>query len=168
MPERQDLPYGGAIIGFESMEELQAYMGQREEEAIAGVVPEQEQIIWGSYCVRFVPDLVVWGEIWSEQRYLDDILKEGQEPDIELLEELRITRHSYASGYRYGKWYSIVEPSGEYGSAHLVTLWPITQADFVRALKNDWKPWDEFMLRMKAEMAEVRERIARKEREDEG
>jgi hypothetical protein len=66
----------------------------------------------------------------------------------EIEAEMEGLQRSHVHGYRYGKWFSTVEPTGEYGSAHVAALWEITQADFEQAERNQWQVWPELAMRL--------------------
>jgi len=125
--KEQKLPHGHSVMGFESMEEMQAYMADAEARAIRAAIPRQWEISWGAYVLRVVDTLVIFGHIWGSS-------------DYEYTEELEHERiNNYPRGYRYGKWYSEVLPEGELGSAHVSTLWEITEQEFMAAEKNNWE-----------------------------
>jgi hypothetical protein len=157
--KEQKLPYGNAVIGFDSSDEMFAYMDEQERIAIAGALPEQWLIDWGSWAVRMVEDLAIFGEIWDQEQVL------GPDPDEEAEEELRQIIDSHRRGYRYGKWYSEVEPEGEYGSAHVVSLWEISKDDFEVGRRNGWRIWPELAFRIRRDVTAAR---TRKESNDEG
>ena len=66
MPAReQKLPFGNAVVGFDTMEEFFAYQAKKEAEANANVVSSQREIGYGCWVVRLVPQLAIWGWIPS-------------------------------------------------------------------------------------------------------
>lgn len=143
MKEESRLPYGGAIFSFDNMEEFFAQQAANEAQANTNVVPPQREITWGSYVVRLVPDLVIWGSIpeWDdlvakERSYYADPFDEGEEEEftytIEGLKD-RLER-----GYVFGTWSSVIEP-GELGDAHISTLWPIQRRDYEYARRLGWR-----------------------------
>jgi len=123
--KEQKLGPGQSIMGFESFEELQEYMATAEREAVEKTIPKQWEITWGSFVIRVVDRLVIFGRIWTEFNY-----HEG---------EYELQQDAHSRGYRYGRYYSVVEPEGELGSAHISTLWEITQSDFLTAMLNGWQ-----------------------------
>lgn len=136
----QKLPHGHRVIGFSSMEEMNEYMENQEREANESILEPQRVIGWGSYVFRLVEDLAIWGYIFSENKFvIEEMLAEGSATKEELEAELVDLRDSHARGYRYGMWYSVVEPTGEYGSAHISALWPITKEDFEIGRANNWE-----------------------------
>lgn len=122
------LPYGNSVKGFSSLEEMVAWMTENEKQANTKISPfQREHIGWGSYAIRMVEGgLAIFGYIYDEGEYPD-------EPGLETIKE------SHARNYRYGMWYSSVEPGGEEGSAHLSDLWPISAADFEMAKASGWE-----------------------------
>lgn len=152
----QELPFGHKIIGFNSLEEIINYMARQEVESNAEALDYQQEIQRGTYVVRIMRDLVIWGYLMTEEEITD-----GYGTDPESLEELRYEleamRDSFSRGYRYGKYFSEVEPDGEYGSAHVVTLWPITKADFEIAQRNGWLITEEQLAKIQGETIAVLE-----------
>ena len=147
--ESQDLPRGQQLQGFASMEEMQAFLAEQEESAIADTRPEQWQITWGSRVLRMYSIgsgdddlLAIFGHIYTEAEFLaENPQPPGSEAEEEILAELNDLRDQYTRGYRYGRWYSTLEPHGEWGSAHVVSLWEITTEEFNEARMRDWHIW---------------------------
>jgi len=146
----QKLGPGINIVGFDSMEEMLAYQAEQEAIANAQVLPQQLEITWGDYVFRVIDGLAIWGEIFTRETFL------GPDPDEELIAEWDDLQDAYDRGYRYGQWYSVVEPNGEYGSAHLVNLWKISERDFQRAHLLNWEVWSEFASRISDEILQSR------------
>jgi hypothetical protein len=151
--KEQNLGPGITMLGFESAEEMTAYMAEREADAIAGSLDEQWAISWGARVLRIVDELWIFGHIYTHQEYSD--LEPGTEMDDEMIAELVQLQESHDLGYRYGRWYSEVVPDGEYGSSHVINLWEITLADFEEARANDWHPSPELAFRVGTEVAEA-------------
>ena len=161
--KEQKLGPGISIQGFDSLEEMLQYQAEKEQEALHNTLPEQAAITWGDYVFRMVDDLAIFGHIMTPAEYLSDTIG-SDEPDeatvSEIEGEMKGLERSHVHGYRYGKWFSEVEPTGEYGSAHVVALWGITQEDFEQAERNGWRIWPELGLRI------VRETRVAKARHD--
>jgi hypothetical protein len=154
--KEQKIQPGISIIGFESQEEMAAYMAEQEALATADALPEQWEITWGDRVLRMVDDtLAVFGHIFTEREFLAENSKPGQAPDEEILYELDSLRDAHTRGYRYGRWYSTVEPDGEYGSAHVVSLWGISKQDFATARSNGWRLWPELSDRVYSAASEA-------------
>ena len=149
------LGHGNRIIGFDSLEEILEYQANAEREAIQSTLPPQWEIAEGDRVFRLVGELAIFGHILTRDEFL------GEDPDEELLDEWSQFGQSYVKGYRYGRWYSVVEPTGEYGSAHVASLWKITPAEFARAQAEDWHAWPELIERVAVEIA-----VARKGRDE--
>jgi len=162
--KEQKLGPGISIQGFDSLEEMLAYQADKEQEALRNTLPEQSRITWGSYVFRMVDELAIFGQIMTPAEYMNDNIKPDWEPDeaqmAEIEAEMAGLQRSHVHGYRYGKWFSVVEPTGEYGSAHVVALWEITREDFEAAERNEWQIWPELGLRI------VRETRVAKARHD--
>ena len=143
-----------AIRGFDSIEEMLATMEEDERKAIASIKPRQQRDLgWGTFGLRMVPsrqgEIPVWTEIYTE-----DEAAKGEEP--ETMDDLRA---SYGRGFRYGMHYSVLCPEGELGSAHISTMWPITELDFHRAKEIGWTPqedtrhwWEDLANRIEREL----------------
>jgi hypothetical protein len=149
--KEQKLPHGQSIVGFSSMEEMVDYMDAKEQEAIENTLPAQWEIKWGARVLRIVEDLVIFGHIFTEQEFLE-INTDPEKPDEETIYELDGLKRAHDAGYRYGIWYSVVEPEGEYGSAHVSTLWEITPEDFSAGRENGWEVAAETVWRVAMEM----------------
>jgi hypothetical protein len=152
MKEEQIAP-GISMIGFESAEEMQRYMAEQEQGATDNALAEQWQITWGTYVLRIVDELWIFGYIYTPSEYSD--LTPGAEMDEEIIAELVQLQESHDRGYRYGRWFSEVVPDGEYGSAHVVSLWQITKADFDDARAHEWFPSPELAFRVGQEVGEA-------------
>lgn len=146
---------GVSVIGFDSAEEMEAYMVSEEKHAMENTMDEQWAIPWGGYVFRITDGLAIWAHIFSEREFLAENSKPGQGPDEEILYELDGLKAAHELGYRYGRWHSEVVPEGEYGSAHVVSLWPITKQDFEAARENGWKLWEEIARRINEETQEA-------------
>lgn len=169
--KEKKLPYGNSVVSFENMEDYFAYAKVKEAEANAAVLPQQREIDWGDYVVRFVPGLVIWGEIptfddvcASERTYYPEVL------DAESAEEYNAIvaglKDRYERGYRFGRFSSEIEP-GEWGDAHISTLWKISKEDYEVAMRNDWKLWPEIALRLSSEFTRARATTTERDERDE-
>ena len=133
----QDLGRGQKIIGFDSFEELMAFQEKEERLANAEVIEEQKEITWGDYVFRVIDELVIFGHLFTRDEYMEDASANTEDTD-----------RWYARGYRYGQFFSEVVPRGEYGSAHIINLWPITKGDFEVAQAHGWHIWPELLDRL--------------------
>ena len=150
-PERE---HAVTIKGFDSLEEMLAYMAKQEAAANAAVRPRQQAGLgWGKYGLRVVDDMPIWTEIYTEAEAAD-----GEEP-----ETVADLQDSHRRGYRYGRHYSRVEPLGELGSVHIATMWPISEADFNVAQEIGWYPTADSAMWFSV----LLERMAREVRDDE-
>jgi hypothetical protein len=155
--KEQDLGHGQKIVGFDSLEEMFAYQERKEQEASASTVPEQWAIARGDRVIRIHHGLVIFGHIFTEAEFLMEDTVDDENSD-ELLAELRSLRGSFDRGYRYGKWYSVVKPSGEYGSAHVCNLWNITHGEFETGRRKEWKAWPELITKVTEELGAAQTR----------
>lgn len=157
--KEEKLGRGISIQGFESLEELLAHQEEMERQAIEDALPEQWAIDYGDLVFRVADDLPIFGRIFTELTFLADNTSEGQSaPDPEIVAEWEGIESAHQKGYRYGKWYSSVCPEGELGSAHVVTLWRISNEDFTRARLMRWELWTELAQQIYEESHEARER----------
>lgn len=146
--KEQDLPFGNKIIGFDSPEEMLTYMAERDQavvDAMPDLLEPQLGIGWGCYAIRMHPVsedemLAIFGYIFTEEEVSRQEIEAGAGiADGELGYIMERLRESHDRGYRFGTWASVVLPQGEYGDAHLMTLWPITEADYLSAQNNGWE-----------------------------
>jgi len=156
--KEEDLGYGHVVMGFESLEEMQEYMDSREREANENTMPKQWEITWGSYVIKVVPpDLIIWGYVFTEEEFLADEIGEdlgNPQVEAEVMASLEQLKGRYERGYRYGRYYSVITPKGEYGDAHVSELWEITEADYVFAMANKWEVAPELVRRLQQEILE--------------
>lgn len=144
-----DAPDWGApqVIEFTDIEEAFDFMRANEEAANASVTDDQKKIVGDCFVKRQVQYgdgylLTIYGEVWSmetftesEKKYLNlDDPDEKEEFDMIISSQ----KDTYERGYRFGKWYSVVEPDGELGSAHIVSLDLIEEAEFNAAKERGW------------------------------
>jgi len=163
MVKEQRLSNGMTILGFDSVEEMAEYTLNNREAADSQKLPEQDAITWGDYVVRLVntgdKELAIFGHILTEEEILH---REGlTEPDDEFLFTMERIREAHHAGHRYGEWFSKILPEGETGSAHVVSLWQIEEADFVYALDHDWVLNDELLTKVLAEVTHALKRAGR-------
>jgi hypothetical protein len=114
-------------------------MQQAEDAANKAVRPFQQDIVWGSYWVAVYQelDLVVFGYAPTLEE-LERSERDAGAGDGEWGYTRATMLDSYARGYRFGKCYSVVVPSGEWGSTHISQMLPITKAQFEFARDNGW------------------------------
>lgn len=164
-----DDPPNRRIFQFDSLEQAFAMMDEAEEEANQHVLPEQRAITWGDYAVRVwsspqvgTPPVMIFGQISTKPDLILGNLESGGNVD-EAYEELRVLEGTHARGYRYGRWFSIIEPRGEYGEAHIADLWPLRAEEFVRAKANQWAFDTQVAHRMVVEVRIAAEAQARRD-----
>lgn len=123
---------------IEPITDIEAYFAQmraEEEAANANVHPDQAALTWGDHFVRFYemgPEgiLAIFGAIYTASDYERS---EGAQGLAEAEERM-------ARGYRFARCYSVIEPEGELGDTHVVTVWPITPEQFAQAKAAGWDP----------------------------
>lgn len=160
--KEHDLGKGHHVVGFDSADEMFQYMADQEEKAMLDTLPEQWQIKNGDRVFRQVEGgLSIWGQIFTWDEFLADNTPAGKKPDEEILQELEDLKNAHDRGYRYGRWFSEVEPDGEYGSAHVVSLWRISHSDFEIARRNEWQLYPALAYQIETEVQAARTREGR-------
>jgi len=155
MKEEKIAP-GISIVGFDDAQEALDYMSDQELQSIMNALDEQWRISWGSWVLRIVDELWIFGYIFTSEELVKELQEGAEEADLhESLYELRHHQESYDRGYRYGRYHSVVVPDGEYGNAHVAALWEITKQDFEEARRNDWKPIPHLAFRVGQEVGEA-------------
>lgn len=124
---------------FDSFEEMFSTLKANQDAANEALHDEQRSITFGSYAVRTWGEYVIFGEIYDRDSFLE---ASKQYPRGEIEQEWRQIVDSDENGMAYGTWYSVLEPGGELGSAHKVTLWPISKELFEVAKSCEWSPDD--------------------------
>jgi len=121
-------------VSGESLEALFAEMRANEDAANAQVRPEQAALTWGDHFLRLYPMgeqvLAIFGRIPSAEEFERSEGSDGLARHTEIMER----------GYRFAWCHSIIEPEGEPGDTHVVTVWPITEAQFAEAKAVGWDP----------------------------
>lgn len=140
------------VEGFDSIESLFDAMHQAEQDANLTLAPEQQTLTWGSYLTAFIPEasqlLVVFGRCWTAQEWLDSerraMLDQGDDPiepvfaaELEAVHRQMLDAHE--RGYLFGRYYSVVEPTGELGSLHRSRVWPTSELLFLAAQQAQWR-----------------------------
>jgi len=128
------------IISFDNMDDMMAHLSRMQEDAEAATLPKQKEIVGGTYFIRPLDEegFFVFGEAFSLERMEKEEIAAGGEED-EVAEMLDEEKRKQATGLMFGKCYSIVEPTGEYGTTHRATAWPITEGFFLNAKENGWR-----------------------------
>lgn len=136
------------VRSYGSFDEMMSDMAAAEAEANEKVTDIQRQITWGSKAMALVYHgttyIPIFGSVYSKQHLWDSERKYypekmSDEQDEEFSEILSNIEDAHERGYRYGDWFSILEPAGEIGSHHIVNLYPITDEDFEVAKASGWE-----------------------------
>ena len=122
----------------------EAFIQMRAKEARMqqSATPGQRAIEGDAYVRRFYATpfqgpLEIWGIIWSLDTLAERERATGA-PEAEVQAAVETFRDGYGRGWRYGEWFSVVEPGGEYGSAHVSTLELMTEYQFAAAKAAGW------------------------------
>lgn len=128
---------------YDDFDEMFADMRRAEEVAIANILPFQREIVYGSYWMRYWPqgDLLIFGYVYTLEENWDSCINAGGDKE-ECAYERDHELDSYSRGYRFGRAYSVVEPTGELGSTHISEMIPITKEQFEEAKALNWSADD--------------------------
>lgn len=151
----------GSVESFGSWEEMQRVMGEREDQANAGLNATQielrDDVENTRYWIRPFPpeNCYIFGVAWSFKESCDvsasycsnvptdtATLPERDEYNMSVSEavyEIRSYAESRQRGYMRGIAYSILEPDGEYGSTHVSNVMPISEKAFEEGKAAGWK-----------------------------
>jgi hypothetical protein len=129
------------FIGFDSMDEMQAYLETAEREAFARINPVQRWVMHATdetvYWVRSWEHILIFGEAWTAQQMIDSETEHGADED-EAKHSAQHILDQRRRGYLFGKAWSVIEPRGELGTTHVSEVVPIPFALFEYARRNDW------------------------------
>lgn len=105
---------------FDSIADMVDYMQKQTEWANANLAPKQQAVTYGDHWARFdQKGFVIFGKVAT----LDEAT--GSTPSSEKDYELKSLTANHDRGYMFGKCYSVIEPTGEWGDTHRANLWPI-------------------------------------------
>jgi hypothetical protein len=126
----------------------------REARWLAQASEEQQQIGWGDYAWLRVtgdgsplgpPSATIYGHIATRDQFITrerqairSLQSRGLEAVAEAEETLALLDAAYPRGWRYGNWFSKIEPDGELGEHHVVNLHPISTRAYRLARIRDW------------------------------
>lgn len=130
------------VEGFNSLDEMMEAMRTQEQAANAAAYPWQQEITWGSYFMRPMPEygFVIFGSIPSKEEFLAmEAPKDDPNYRAEVDEEWNGPGGLMERGYRFAQHFSVAEPDGEWGSTHVSTMIPITVEDFEFARAALWE-----------------------------
>lgn len=162
---------GSASQQFGSIDEMYEQMHRHEEAALQDTLPDQiDGCSWGKYGIRMAPvnkmvqqikgidlgeeEIMIFTDIFTAEQ-LEEMELEAGASEAEAMEFSQRKHELYDRGYRSGMHYSIVEPEGELGDAHVFTMWPITKDDFAWAKAHGWKLHPGAMARVQNEIEEA-------------
>jgi hypothetical protein len=128
------------VIGFETIDDLFAFMDANRRRVIAAMTPEQEAITYGCHWMHAGQDYPVFGYILTIAEFEAGERQAGaDEAELEYTKQHMMANHK--DGFRFGWSYSQWEPRGELGSTHCSAMIPITEAEFIVAKSLNWKLW---------------------------
>jgi hypothetical protein len=133
-----------------------AAMAVMERRLLAMASPAQRAIGWGSWVwMRFepqpgwvsVPDraVTVYGYIFTqselerrEREAMAKLMGMGHQPVQNPADTVAACHESHRLGWRYGTWYSEIEPGGEPGENHIAMLHRLSRVQFEAARAAGW------------------------------
>lgn len=126
--------------GFDSTEEMFAYITEGVKQAKSRATDEQNAITYGDYWMRYWPegDLYIFGYIIPpDELYASSAYEGVSKKEIEW--EKQAAEENYQNGFRFGRAYSVVEPDGELGDTHVSDMSKITKEEFEFAKSYHWQ-----------------------------
>lgn len=147
------------VRSYSNAQEMFDAMATRELAAALEVVDKQREVTWGSYFFKPVTTSTETIYVFAKCDTLDDIVQGEVNAGADSDEIDYYKRHytdMHQRNYRRGWHYSVVVPDGEYGDSHLVSIWPITEADFEEAKSLGWTPSESLLARVRHEMDEAK------------
>lgn len=125
------------VQGFDNIEDMFAWMREREQAANDRVSPEQAEIGYGAWWMRPYEDIIIFGYVpTQEEQEASERALGADDEEIEYQRDM--LADAYGRGYRYGKAYSEIEPEGEWGSTHISTMVEISEELFNLARDRGW------------------------------
>jgi len=122
---------------FDSMEEMQRFLAEQTRLANESLSEEQKAITYGDYWVRTDYEFLIFGYINTLDE-LDESSRRLGADEEEIAYERAMIADAHARGYMYGKAYSVVEPDGEWGSTHRVSMQKVSKQTFDRMRELGW------------------------------
>ena len=122
---------------FDSMEEMQRFLAEQTRLANESLSEEQRAITYGDYWVRTDYEFLIFGYINTLDE-LDESSRRLGADEEEIAYERAMIADAHARGYMYGKAYSVVEPDGEWGSTHRVSMQKVSKQTFDRMRELGW------------------------------
>ncbi len=128
-----------SFVPIDDLDVFFAEMRANEHQAMANLQPEQRTITWGSYAFMVSMGIRIFGYVWTEAEFEANERDCGAD-DEEMESSMESLRDSHERGYRFGRWYSMVEPDGEIGSNHVSNMVPITKEQFDQIVQTQgWR-----------------------------
>lgn len=145
------------------MEDLQAILEKSREQREAAdnaASPLQKAITWGDYVLSRDPNSGVY--VFGMLTPRDKLIAEETE-DLDDVKDIELITHivmeideRHRQHLRFGRFFSSMDENtkkGEYGTKHVVSLWPISKEDFEAAEANDWEASESLIDRVQDEVA---------------
>lgn len=127
---------------FDSFEQMQAAMGKHHDAAMAGMGAHQRRLL-GMRKFHWVRPYEELGCFIFGAYDLDDWIAEERrlaaaDPEDSYVDVARIEHNNMDRGYKSGRAYSIIEPTGELGDTHCSTMYQISARAFLEAQIVGW------------------------------
>lgn len=130
MREQRHVAPGIDQVTFDSAEEMLEWVAeQRANVQKRPIAPEQMEVKYGSYAVRFLEELVIFCYVPA---------LEDQPEDPEVLD--MIDRKQRDENLLWVHAYSVRAANGDLGYTHRSVVWPITARTFGAAREANWDP----------------------------
>lgn len=129
---------------YDSVDDMFADIRRAEEEAMKRAVSFQHALTQESetcYTMRLEPEygdpLLICSEFPSYAELKANEIRLGASEEEADYGDTTL-RESRTRGHMFGRHYSVIEPEGEWGSAHIATLIPITKETFEFFKERGW------------------------------
>jgi hypothetical protein len=129
MAEEQKVAPGITAIGFETTEELVAWMDEQRAEVMSrSIDPNQMQVGYGDHAVRFIDSLIIF-------LYVPTLAEQDEDPSV--LDAVDFKQRS--ENMLWTDAYSTQVVDGELGYTHRSVVWPISERCFLAAKGVNWQ-----------------------------
>ena len=134
---------GVHVETFDSLDDLFAKQAERHEQAMAGLLPMQRELLeqrkfwWVRPYEEF--GILIFGEFDLDSSIAKEkSLTPSDEQDHFPGWLIEFEHRNQVRGFKFGMCYSTYEPQGELGNTHVATMLPISQEAFEEARLLGW------------------------------
>jgi len=126
-----------SVFSFDSLDDLQQFVRESGDAALAAISEEQRGLSWGCYVMMPTTDFIIFGYVFTKEEIrLGEIHAGASQEEAESTVEA--TQAGLDRGRLFGRWLSLVEPDGELGYNHAVNCWPTTAQQHNVAATFGW------------------------------